>query len=72
MSDDDVRDLAAEIDELRERQEWAEESIRKLAEAVARLAETAAPNPMTRTARKMFTSRLDSALGRDPSQSTQE
>ena len=72
MSDDDERDLAAEIDELRARQEWAEESIRKLADAVARLAEAAAPNPVTRTARKMVTTRLDSALGRDTSQSPRE
>ena len=66
MTESDERDLAAELDELRARQEWAEESIRVLADAVQRLAEEARPNPVARTTRKLLTSRLDQALGRDP------
>jgi hypothetical protein len=65
MTESDERDLAAELDELRARQEWAEESIRVLAEAVQRLAEEARPNPVTRTTRKLLASRLDQALGRE-------
>ena len=65
MSEHEERDLAAELDELRARQEWAEESIRVLAEAVQRLADEAWPNPVTRTTRKLLTSRLEQALGRE-------
>ena len=64
MSESDERDLTAEIDELRARQEWAEESIRVLADAVQRLAGEAMPNPVVRTTRKVLASRLDQALGR--------
>jgi|RhiMetdeSRZDD1v2_1073273.scaffolds.fasta_scaffold5300374_1 hypothetical protein len=65
MSERDERDLEAELDELRARQEWAEESIRVLAEAVQRLAEETRPNPVTHTTRKLLTSRLEQALGRE-------
>ena len=61
----DERDLAAELDALRARQEWAEESIRVLAEAVQRLAGEALPSPVVRTTRKVLASRLEKALGRD-------
>jgi len=37
-SDTEAWDFVAELDELRARQEWAEESIRVLADAVQRLA----------------------------------
>jgi hypothetical protein len=59
------RDLAAELDELRARQERTEGHIRVLADAVQRLAEEAQPNPVVRTTRKVLASRLDQALGRD-------
>jgi hypothetical protein len=62
-NDPDERDLAAELDELRERQEWAEESIRVLAEAVQRLAGEALPSPVVRTTRKVLASRLEKAFG---------
>jgi hypothetical protein len=71
MDEPDDRDLAAEIDELRARQEWAEERIRTLAEAMQLLLEQTAPNPMARTTRQVVSSRLDRALGRgkrDPAQ----
>jgi hypothetical protein len=63
-SDPDERDLAAEIDALRARQEWAEERIRILANAIEHLAGEALPNPVARTTRKVLASRLDKALGR--------
>ena len=61
----DERDLAAELDELRARQERTEGHIQILADAVQRLAEEAQPNPVVRTTRKVLASRLDQALGRD-------
>jgi hypothetical protein len=66
------RDFATELDELRARQEWAEESIRVLAEAVQRLAGETLPSPVARTARKVLASRLEKALGRDSPRSGQE
>ena len=72
MTEHEERDLAAEIDELRERQAWAEERIRVLAEAVQRLAEEATPNPVGRTTRKMVASRLGSALNRGTPRPPQE
>ena len=71
-SDTDERDFAAEIDELRARQEWAEESIRVLADAVQRLAGEALPSPVARTTRKVLASRLDKAFGRGTSPPVQE
>jgi hypothetical protein len=64
MADSDERDLAAEIDELRERQAWAEERIRTLADAVQRLAEEISPPPVGRTARHLVASRLENVRGR--------
>jgi hypothetical protein len=64
MSESDERDLAAELDEVRARQERTEEHIRVLADAVQRLAEETRPNPVVRTTQKVLASRLDQALGR--------
>jgi hypothetical protein len=72
MSERDERDVAAELDELRARQEWAEESIRVLADAVQRLAEEVRPNPVVRTTRKVLASRLEQALSRDTPHSPRE
>jgi hypothetical protein len=71
-TDTDERDFAAEIDELRARQEWAEESIRVLADAVQRLASEALPSPVARTTRKVLASRLDKAFGRGTSPTVRE
>ena len=68
----DERDVAAELDELRARQDWAEESIRVLAEAVQRLAGETLPSPVARTTRKVLASRLEKALGRDTPRPEQE
>jgi hypothetical protein len=61
MSD---QDLAAQVEELRARQERTEEHIRVLADAVQRLADETRPNPVVRTTQKVLASRLDQALGR--------
>ncbi len=72
MDEPDDRDLAAEIDELRTRQEWAEERIRTLAEAMQILLEQTASNPVARTTRQVVSSRLDRALGRGKHDSARE
>jgi hypothetical protein len=59
------RDVAAELDELRPRQDWAEERIRTLAEALNHLAQETAPSSLSQATRQVLRTRLQRVLGRD-------